>query len=105
MALFFTLFIKLIPLYLLILLGFLSSKYLKVDARSISTLAIYTISPAVIFYGVAKTPIDASTISLPVIFFSLCSIVSVLFYSIGKRLWSDTTPHILAYACGTANNG
>ncbi len=105
MLVFFTLFFKIIPLYLLIGLGFVAGKYLQASKETVARLLIYIIAPAVIFNSVFTTPIAANVLSLPILFFILCSVVCLVTFSISKHIWSDATKNILAFTAGTGNTG
>ena len=105
MDIFLTLFFKLIPLYSIIGLGFVAGKYLKVQKESIATIVIYIFVPIIVFNGTATTPITISTLSLPILFYVLCSLMCLLFYFLGGFIWKDNTRNILALASGTGNTG
>jgi len=105
MAIFFTLFIKLIPLYGLILLGFIVGRLFKKLKEPIAKLVIYIIAPVVIFTGVATTRISFSTISIPILFFSICAFISLSIYYLSGFVWKDSTRNTLAFIAGTANTG
>lgn len=105
MAVFLALILKIIPLYLLIALGFVAGRYLKVSKETIAKLLIYIIAPAVIFNSVFTTPIAANVLALPVLFFALCSIMCLFTYSISKHIWTDATKNILSFTAGTGNTG
>jgi malate permease and related proteins len=105
MTIFFTLLFKLIPLYLLILLGYIAGRNLKAQKETISALLIYIISPVVIFYGVYTTDINLSIILVPVVLLATCCLMALLFYWIGKRMWKDATANLLALGSGFGNIG
>ncbi len=105
MIIYFTLISKLIPLYLIIFLGFLAGKYLKAQKETLASILIYIIAPIIIFHGVVSTPITLGIISIPILFFIVCSFMCLLFFSIAKKHWQDTTSNILAYMAGSGNAG
>lgn len=107
MEIFFTLLFKMIPLYALIVLWFLSVKILKVEKESIAKLLIYIIAPIVIFLWTYSAEITLSTLSLPLLFFVLCSIISLLFLRIWTIVYGkgNTLKNILAFTTGTWNTG
>ncbi len=105
MSLFFNLIIKIIPLYVLILIGFIASKKLNAKKETVAGILIYTIVPFVVFNSVISIKLSPELLSLPFIFFVLCSIIGTGFYFIGKRLFKDSTKNILAFSAGTANTG
>lgn len=106
MTIFFTILIKLIPLYLMILLGYIASRRLSAQKETVAKMLIYIIAPAVIFYGAYTTPISAAYLSLPILFYILCSLLCLLFLAIGTWIYKrDTTKNILAFTAGTGNTG
>jgi len=66
---FFALLIKIIPLYVLIFLGFFAVKVLKADKDTISQLLVYIIVPVVIFFGAYNVDINLTYLSLPIVLF------------------------------------
>jgi predicted permease len=105
MAVFWTLFLKVFPLYLTISLGYLAGKYLHVKKEIIAPLLIYIIVPIIVFNGVATTPLTLQHISLPFVFFLLCCFICFLFLWLSSLIWQDATKNILAFTAGTGNTG
>jgi len=105
MEVFLTLLLKLIPLYIIILLGFIGGKYLGAKKETLASLLIYIIAPIIIFNGVVTTKISISSLSLPVLFFVLASITSIIFYKIAGYFWKDSSKNILGFTAGTGNTG
>ncbi len=103
--LFSLLVLKLIPLYLIIVCGFIAGKYLNVKKESISPLLIYIIAPAVIFYGTEQAVLTPSLLALPALTFVIACLISLVFYQIGKKIWIDSTANILGFTAGTGNTG
>ena len=62
MTIFWALVEKLVPLYVLILLGFISGRFIKIQKDTIARLIINIIAPVVIFTGIATTEINISTV-------------------------------------------
>jgi hypothetical protein len=89
----------------MIALGYIAGRFLQVKKESISPLLIYIITPFVVFNGTVKVTLSASALSLPVFFYTLCCLMSVVFYYIGKCYWKGTEKNILAFAAGTGNTG
>ncbi len=105
MGYFTTLILKLLPLYINILLGFVAGRYLSAQRDTVSKILFYIISPLVIFSSVLRTELTPSILSLPFLTFVLCSSISLLFYTLAKRVWNDSTANILAFTAGTGNTG
>ena len=105
MSIFLLLLGKLFPLYALIVLGFLAGRLLDVKREMVARLLLYIIVPAVSFYGAATVPLNGAVLSLPFVFGAVCITMCALSYALARMMWKDTTKNILAYACGTGNNG
>ncbi len=105
MIIFLTLLAKLLPLYALIALGFIAGRMLKSNKETIANLLLYILSPFVVFHGVLTTTLDKSALSLPVLFFVVCSLLSLAWFSIARGIWRDSTKNIFAYASATGNTG
>lgn len=105
MAVFTTLFLKIIPLYVLVLFGFVAGRFLQVQKETVSRLLIYIIAPVVFFTAVLTTPISPSVLSLPLVFFLLCSFLCLLTFFLTRRLWHDSTRHLASLASGDGNSG
>ena len=105
MELFLAIFLKIIPLYIFAILGFVAGKYLNIDAKGIGKLIIYIIAPFVIFEAITHSNLSLSTFILPIIIFLLCSIVAFLFYKYGKYIYGDARANVLAIVSAEGNTG
>lgn len=105
MNLFFVLLGKILPLYSNIVLGYLSTCYLKVDRGTIAAILFYLIGPIVVFSATVNVRIDPGVIFLPVFFYCFGSIIAFLYLKIFQNTWPDSTSNILAFTAGTGNTG
>ena len=105
MSIFFTLVAKLTPLYVIIGLGFIAGKYLQVKKEFIAPLAMYILSPIIVFNAALTTHVSASTLSFPVLTFVMACLICIVFFFLGGFVWHDTTRNILAFAAGDGNTG
>lgn len=110
MSLFCTLLQRLVPLYLIVAAGFFAGRKLKVDRDSIAKLAIYLVSPIVVFTNVSQIDLKPEYLAVPFAFALLCSAISVGFLTIvrtgGKRLGlAGPAGNLLAFTAGDANTG
>ncbi len=106
MNVFYEILFKLIPLYFLIFLGFVAGKYLKVSKESIAHLLIYMISPVIIFFGSYSAQITPETMSIPILVYSVCTSIALVFFYLGKMVFKrDTSKNILAFTAGAGNAG
>jgi malate permease and related proteins len=99
------LFQKILPLTLLVALGFIAGKYFPIKRETVASLLIYFITPAVIFSGVIKSSLSLQLIALPALFFIGAVSISCVFYLIGDLIFKDSRKNLLAFASGTGNTG
>lgn len=105
MSLFFILLLKIFPLYINIVLGYLSSKFLDVKRESIANILIYILGPIVVFSATLSVKIDLTILFLPIFLYVFCSIIAFLSLFIWGKSWNDPTGNILAFSAGTGNTG
>ena len=105
MSLFLTFLIKIFPLFLYVIFGWLMGKLLKVKKKDIADVLVFLILPLVTFHGAFTLEISLQTLSLPVLFFLLCSCITMIFLYIGKLMWKNNTGNLLAFASSYGNYG
>jgi len=105
MSLFFILLLKIFPLYINIILGYISTKYLHITREAITNLLIYILGPIVVFSATISVKIDFAILFLPVFFYIFCSIIAFVSLFIFKNSWNDPTGNILSFSIGTGNTG
>lgn len=96
---------KLLPLYLLVLIGFIAGRSLKPDRESVGKLVFYVLIPGVIFRGALITPVNAGVLLLPLVTYSLCVGICLLFYRLTGLVWTDSRRNIAAFSAGIGNFG
>lgn len=101
----FTLFLKLIPLYLNIGLGYVASKALGTTRDSIARLMFFIINPLIIFSGVLNVKLNAGVLFLPILTFVICSSLCLIFFKLGKGWWHDSSRNLMAFSAGSGNTG
>ncbi len=98
--------VKLIPLILLVAIGFALGRGLRVKSEAIGKLALYVLSPAVVFKGFADADLHQGALAaLPLAVFLLCSMTAVVAHGLAGRLWHDGRERIAAFTAATANTG
>lgn len=105
MSLFLTIGLKLLPLVVLIVLGYAAGTLAKVEKKSVARMLLYIIVPVIVFHGVYTTTITVGAILLPVSFYVLACTLCLLAFALGKLVWKDNTANIFAYSAGTGNTG
>lgn len=99
-----SLVLKLLPLYLLILLGVAAAK-IKISRDSIAKLLLYLISPGLCLLGSVKLPATTNFIFMPLTVFCLCSLIAMLVYNAARILKSDLNHGLQALLISTGNTG
>ncbi len=105
MSLFLVLLVKIIPLYILILFGFIANKFFNVNKESISRLIIYIFGPAIVFLGTLQARDHQELFLIPLIFFGVGTAICLVNYFFTKKAWRDGTEKVLAFMSGTGNVG
>ncbi|MFA7243923.1 MAG: transporter [Patescibacteria group bacterium] len=105
MQIFFTLLIKISPLYGLIALSYIVGKFFTIDRKIIAKFLIYIVIPLVVFNGVISAKLTAGNIALPITFFVVATLISFFAAWLGRRFWHDSTKNLLAFASGSGNTG
>lgn len=100
-----TLIVKISPLYVIIVLGYIAGRILRIEKESIAPLLIYIITPVIVFSGAITIPLNLKVFSLPLLYFIPACIMCLIFYYIAGKIWQGTEKNILAYAAGTGNTG
>lgn len=94
-----------LPLYLMIALGFIAGRKLHVSGQAIAGMVIYLIVPVVFFGAVATTRFDPAYFFLPVVTFALSAGMSFAGYHIARRVCPDSRANLVGQAAGTGNTG
>lgn len=105
MDIFWVLVFKMIPLYLIILLGYLAEKKFQINKENIANLLIYILTPAITFLGTYNAGLQWELLSLPLIFCVVCVVLTLLHWPIAKLFWKDGTENIVAFSAGNGNSG
>lgn len=105
MTLFFIILMKIFPLYINVILGYLSSRFLDVKRESVATLLIYILGPIVVFSATVSVKINLSVIFLPIFLYVFGSILAFATLFIWRKSWDNPTGNILAFSAGTGNTG
>jgi malate permease and related proteins len=99
------LLLKIIPFYLIILLGYLAGKLFNTNRDALSQILFFLITPVIIFNGVINTDLNFSILSLPFLTFTISSSICLLFYALSRFIWQDSTKNLMAMSAGGGNTG
>ena len=97
--------VRLIPLLVLVVLGWITGKYLRLTRDAIAPTLIYLLAPLTIFKGVLDANLNAELLMMPFLYFGICSLMCAVAWSVGKHFFKSPSRNILAYGAGSANSG
>lgn len=97
--------VKLIPLYILVGIGFVLGRLLDVRGQDLGRLALFVLSPAVVFKGFVTADLKGALLVLPFAIYGLCSVVALMTAPLAGRFWKDGRERIAAFTSGTGNTG
>lgn len=96
---------KLLPIYMLVTLGWLAGRLLAVDSRDIGRILLFFLGPAVIFKGFATAALEPALLALPLVIFLLAVAIAAVTLALARRRWHDGRERILAFTAATGNTG
>lgn len=94
---------SLVPLYVMIGLGFIAARFLGVQMQSIARFEIYIIMPFIVFGSVARVALSSGDLLAPLFIYAVAITCSFITYTIGKRIWPDKTANLAGCAGGLGN--
>lgn len=92
------------PLLIMVVIGFIAQRLYQVQSRSLAALAIYILSPAVIFLGILGEHISLSILYLPLVVFAMGIFICFFCYPISGVIWQDARHQQVGFSSGTANS-
>ncbi|RXJ76689.1 transporter [Arcobacter sp. F155] len=105
MTVFLTLLSKILPLYISIILGLLSTALLNANKETIAKILLFILAPLIVFNATLNVKLDLTVAFLPLYFFIFSSILAFVLLFIFKKVWSDNTANLLAFSTATGNTG
>lgn len=94
---------NIIPLYILIALGFIAGRWMEVNLPSMATIAIYILAPIVNFGAMAQMKFTPEYIALPVIFFLGSAVIGTISYVVAQKIWKNNTANLIGMGSVTGN--
>jgi predicted permease len=97
---------QLLPLYFIIILGFIGKRYLQLDEKAIAKLAIFLITPMVFFGFTARAKFALDELSLPLINFVIGIFIMFMTWRLHHMLGlQDARGNLSALGIGSGNTG
>lgn len=105
MDVFFTLLVNLVPLYVLIGVGFVAGRFFEVDRNTLANLAIFIFLPVVVFGFVFTLDFRAEYVVLPPVLYAVQAAIGLTMLKIGRGIYHGPEANILALAASMGNTG
>lgn len=105
MDIFLLLFTNLIPLYILIGLGFIAGRFLHVDRHSLGTMVIFICMPIMAFGFIVQLDFKPEYAVLPFVSLGIATIVSFVMLWIARFVYHDSSANLLSMCASMGNTG
>lgn len=96
---------NIIPLYIIIAVGYIVGRWMDVNLPSMATVAIYVLAPVVNFGAMVNLSFDMNYIALPLSTFVASAIIGLITYNIAHYVWRDKTANLIGMGSVTGNTG
>ncbi len=100
-----TLIVQIIPLLMLIGVGFYAGRRLSVNLHSMAIMTIYIFAPFVNFGAMSRMHFEPQYISLPFISFAVSFTITIASYAAAGLFWKDQSRNLIGMASVSGNTG
>jgi predicted permease len=97
--------VKLVPLYILVAIGFVLGRYLHVKSAEVGKVVMFVLSPAVVFKGFHTAKLEGAMLALPFGVMAVACLAAMVAQPLAARFWSDGRERIAAFSAATGNTG
>lgn len=98
-------FLRIVPLFLLILLGFGAGKAYKIDTARFGSLVAFTISPIVTFGAILNIEFKTELLILPLTVMAVSCVAAAIGLYFAKKILPAPLPNLAAMSSTNANTG
>ena len=108
MTLFLTIFVNnILPAFLVMAAGVLLDRGLQVDKKSLSRMALYVLTPCLVFSMILQSTVEASTFGLMILFVVVTTVVMCAIALLAGRLlrWPNRSADALVLSVAFVNSG
>lgn len=106
MDIFQTLLHSILPLYVIMALGYVTARVSEIDTKTVATLAAFVMSPAVFVLTVSKMVFVPDIIFAPIMVLAICTSLAFAALRLSRLYMADyKTPYLTALMAGTNNWG
>ncbi len=100
-----TLFTNLIPLYVIIGIGFAAGRLFDLDRKSLADLSIFVLMPVTLFGFIGQIEVKWEYVLLPFVTYAMHLVLAITALFVGRKIWEDETPNLLSICAGMVNTG
>ncbi len=100
-----TLIVNIVPLYILIALGYGAGRWLDVNLPSITAVAVYILAPVVEFGAMVKLDLRPEYLALTPVVFILAVLIGSVFYKVAQAAWLDNNANLIGMSAMAGNTG
>lgn len=93
------------PLLLLIAAGYFAGKKFSVDTKTMADIAIFILSPVVIFGAIARLELQPEYFLLPLVLLILAASVTLGVAALAGKVLKDNLANLIGMSSATANTG
>lgn len=97
--------VKLLPMYLLVIVGLIAGRTLHIGAETVGKLLVYVLAPGVVFFSVLAMDITPARLTLPLLYGCVCSLIGTTAYAVIGKLPERDARGVLGFAIGSGNTG
>ncbi len=95
---------QLLPLYLLIFVGYLAGRHLDIHLNSIARINIFILMPLVAFGAILRIEFDPAYILLPFVLSAISLFCTFAAFQSGKKIWNDGNANLLGAGSTNGNS-
>ncbi len=97
---------NILPLYIIMFLGFCGSKFLDIEPRNISRFVIYLVSPFVVFEAAMRVPFEFESFIPPLLYILISLSLMLIAFGISPLIFKDKNRvNLFMVACSVKNSG
>ena len=105
-SVFFELIVKVFPLYILVAMGYVAGKFLKIQGSEFGRMLFYMFNPLVMLHGILHAGFSPALLTVPIVVCIVGSIASLcVYYSTSFIQFKDRMRNIVAFSTGTSSMG
>ncbi len=105
MDVFWSLFSNLLPLYILIGIGWFAGRHFGVQRETLANLSLFVLMPVMLFGFVSTLDLQPSYALLPLVMYGIQWVIAGGTLWLGRKIYDDSTPNLMAMCTAMGNFG